>query len=85
SGLKAVIATLNDIDLRLSDLTMPNMSGMDAYNVMSKYRPLKTIFMSGYQEEVFWLGQRGFKAVVKPFDTNELLATIREMLNSHDA
>ena len=76
---------LDDIDLLLTDVVMPKMSGHElSEQASSLCIGLKTLFMSGYTEAS--IAQRGVPAVSehlinKPFKPAELLATVRSLLD----
>ncbi|PDT88765.1 hypothetical protein CO669_18565 [Bradyrhizobium sp. Y36] len=78
------------IDLVLSDVVMPQLSGPElAEFVRGSYPGLPLIFMTGYSDYPV-ITESGdhriahHRAIMKPFRPNELLATIREVLNGHD-
>jgi two-component system CheB/CheR fusion protein len=51
-GLERLFAHLDEIDLVLLDLTMPELGGVDTFHAMRKLRPdLDIVLMSGYDEE----------------------------------
>ena len=74
------------IQLLLSDVIMPQMSGAELAETLRGFLPdIRVIFMSGYAENV--LVQEGLidgdtQLVEKPFSHEDLLATIRETLDS---
>lgn len=75
-----------EIDLLLTDVTMPEMNGRDLANrLVGRIPDLKCLFMSGYAadsdllKEV--LAQRA-RFLPKPFTPQDLAATIREMLDT---
>ena len=73
------------IDLLISDLGLPRISGENAYKMMKKLKPgLKAIFASGYIEpdlraSLLKLGACDF--VQKPYQARELLLAIRSALD----
>ncbi|MGC9043063.1 MAG: ATP-binding protein [Myxococcota bacterium] len=73
---------MDKIDLILSDVVMPELSGVKMYERISELKNgIKIIFMSGYSEEV--LEQRISKSIdvlFKPIPPVELLRKIREKL-----
>ncbi len=84
SALRLFDARRGDVDLVITDVVMPHMSGRDlADAVHSRGTEAKILFMSGYPGEK--LAQHGiFQAegyIQKPFTAEELLAMIRETLD----
>jgi len=86
SALVAIeLARMRDtkIDLVLTDVVMPMMSGAEMLPLLRAFRPgLKAIFMSGYAGE--HIAARGLNVgdvlLEKPFSKNDLLQEIRKML-----
>jgi PAS domain S-box-containing protein len=75
----------NPIDIVLTDVVMPSMSGTEMLPLLRAYRPgLKAIFMSGYAGE--HIAARGLSLgdvlLEKPFSKNDLLRKIRKALSS---
>ena len=72
----------NDIDLLLTDVVMPDMSGMELSDRMLAIRPkLKCLFMSGYTEDAIrsqGILKEGARFICKPFSIKELGAKVRE-------
>jgi YesN/AraC family two-component response regulator len=72
------------VDLLLTDVIMPDMSGKDLYGQVSRRNPgLKSIFMSGYTENVIaYQGvlDPGVNFLQKPFSIEDLKAKIEEVL-----
>lgn len=72
------------IDLILTDVVMPRMSGKEMVAVIERERPeIKVLFMSGYTSDL--VAQRGVieegtHFIQKPFDMNSLAEKIREAL-----
>ena len=72
------------IDLLLSDVVMPRMSGSEMAKRMATLRPgLRVLYMSGYTDEA--LGRHGvldpsIALVHKPFAPEELMRKVREVL-----
>lgn len=73
------------IDLLLTDMVMPQMSGRCFADWMNKTSPgTKVVFISGYLEESLHPGDRrdqGMFFLPKPFDPEQLAAKIREALD----
>jgi two-component system, cell cycle sensor histidine kinase and response regulator CckA len=72
------------IDLLLTDMVMPRMTGKELLEKIGAVRgDMKTLFMTGYSEDV--LAGRGIIAdtttfLEKPFDVDQLLAAVRRAL-----
>ena len=75
-----------NIDLLLTDMVMPEMSGRYFADWLCKASPhTKVIFVSGYLEESLHPGDRiehGMFFLPKPFDPEQLATTIRRALDS---
>jgi len=75
-----------NIDLLLTDMVMPEMSGRFFADWLCKASPqTKVIFVSGYLEESLQPGDRiehGMFFLPKPFDPEQLATTIRGALDS---
>ena len=75
------------IDLILTDVVMPEMSGMDLVAHVHESRPgLPVLFMSGYPQDVIahqGLVSGDVNLLEKPFTRNALLRAVREVLG-HD-
>ena len=72
------------IDLMLSDVIMPGLSGRQVYEEIAKFRPeLKVLFMSGYTDDIIaqhGVLDAGMHFLQKPFTTHDLLAKLRETI-----
>ncbi len=72
------------IDLLLSDVIMPEMSGRQVYEQIALFRPnLRVLFMSGYTDDIIaqhGVLEAGMHFLQKPFTTGELLAKLRAAL-----
>ena len=73
------------IDLVISDIVMPRLSGPNLVEELRKSRPeLSVIFMSGYADEDSLNGgvlEPSVEVLEKPFSTNVLLALVRRVLD----
>jgi two-component system, cell cycle sensor histidine kinase and response regulator CckA len=68
------------IDLVLTDVVMPHMSGWELVERLSKIRPeMKALYMSGYAEQARVLEQ-STHFIEKPFSPGELARKVREVL-----
>jgi DNA-binding response OmpR family regulator len=89
AALKAARNSTANIDLLLTDIIMPEMSGVELCEQVRASRPeIKWLYMTGYAGSE--LGRRGLlesDAVIleKPFDENELLASVRAALDRKDS
>jgi DNA-binding NtrC family response regulator len=74
------------IDLLLTDVVMPGMSGRDlAVQVAAQYPDIAVLFMSGYSEELVAPGESrdpGFRYLAKPFSPDQLTAAVRAALQA---
>jgi PAS domain S-box-containing protein len=79
----ALAAEHEHIDLLLTDLVMPQMSGTELAHVLGSLRPaLKAIFMSGYVEhELDHCGEQQPHFLQKPFGLNKLACRVRNALD----
>jgi len=73
------------IDLLLTDLVMPQMSGRRfADSLRAAHPDIKVVFISGYLEESLQPGDRcepGMFFLPKPFDSEQLAAKVRQALD----
>jgi CheY-like chemotaxis protein len=78
--------TGHDIDLLLTDMVMPQMSGRRFADWLKKISPnTKVVFVSGYLTDSLQPGERiddGMFFLPKPFDPEQLATTIRQALDS---
>jgi len=73
------------IDLLLTDIVMPEMSGVELADRMEKERPgMRILFMTGYAEEVVVnegiLGKHR-ECIGKPFTQEQITKRVREILS----
>ncbi|HEX7487573.1 MAG TPA: ATP-binding protein, partial [Anaeromyxobacteraceae bacterium] len=86
-GLAAFRADPERIDLVLTDLVMPGMSGSALGRAVRAQRPVAVLYMSGYSEEI----ASGREAVppqlllLKPFEREALLARVHAALHAVSA
>ena len=67
-----------EIDLLLTDVVMPGMSGKE----LAEELGIEPVFMSGYTDDVMLRhGVEGLRLVQKPFDAHTLLGSIRSALD----
>jgi len=69
-----------EIDLLVSDVTMPEMDGPELAQKLKAKRPsLRVILLSGYSQVQIVL-QRGWKFIQKPFRSQDLKAAVEDSL-----
>ncbi len=75
----------DEISLVLSDVVMPGKNGREALDEIRKMKPgIKVIFISGYAVEMIsekGIIEEGTEYITKPFEKNDLLRKIREVLD----
>jgi two-component system cell cycle sensor histidine kinase/response regulator CckA len=73
-----------NIDLLITDMVMPGMTGQDLADRLRKQRPnLRLLYMSGYSEGVALdsvLNDPSTRLLTKPFSRSALLRTVNELL-----
>ena len=83
-GLKVCKSLGRSIDLILTDMVMPGMSGKEMVNALGSDFPTnRVIYMSGYSEQVMKykeIEEQGSHLMEKPFRLTELLKLIRRLL-----
>ena len=88
-ALKLAAGRSEEIDLLVSDLVMPGMTGQQLAALLQQQDPsLRVIFMSGYSEHAAAEAAQAGSSVrilTKPFNRMALLRTIREVLGSPTA
>ncbi|MCP3957604.1 MAG: PAS domain S-box protein [bacterium] len=77
-----------EVELLVSDMVMPGMSGKELAVRLSAQRPeMKVLLMSGYSDEA--LAERGVSSdsgfIQKPFSTKELVRKVRQRLDGDAA
>lgn len=75
---------VDQIDLVITDLMMPKMSGFELMKELLRRKPgLKIIAVSGAPEKLRdWAPSYGARATIcKPFDKNELMVAVRGLLS----
>lgn len=87
-GVEIALALLDEptanVDLVLSDVAMPGLSGQDLFRAISQSRPgLPVALMSGYALGVYapvGLIEEGVRVLSKPFTQEDLLGFVTEAL-----
>ena len=75
----------HSFELVLTDMVMPNMSGVEFARRLGRIRPeVSIVFMSGYTEEPLVESvERPAAFLPKPFTAVTLLETVRQSLDRH--
>jgi len=74
------------VELLLTDVVMPGMSGLQLAEQAACLRPhLRLLFMSGFPRDLWERGEVDHDLVVleKPFDSGQLLQRVSEALSQH--
>ena len=75
------------IDLLITDMVMPRMTGQELAARLKEQRPeLRMLYMSGYSERAAADSLRaepGVRLLAKPFSRSALLRTVRELLKKN--
>jgi DNA-binding response OmpR family regulator len=87
SALEALLLCESErIDLVLTDVVMPNVSGRDLADRLATVRPgIKVLFMSGYTDNVIerhGVLEDSARFIQKPFSPVELAGRVRAVLGS---
>src|ERR1700689_794614 len=85
AALKLAKETNERIDLLLSDVDMPQMSGPDLGQILKKARPdLHVMLMSGGADGNLLVLNYGWAFIQKPFIPMKLVEMVKEVLHSVD-
>jgi PAS domain S-box-containing protein len=83
-AIEAATSRPGGIDLLITDVIMPEMSGKEAANqIQARYPSVKVLFMSGYTEGILsaeGVLEAGINLLEKPFTEKSLLAKLREII-----
>lgn len=75
---------VENIDLVISDVVMPGISGPEAVEKLTEMKSdLKIIFVSGYGEDAFYQkygSERKFNFLPKPYSLNQLASKVKELI-----
>lgn len=75
-----------DIQVVISDLRMPDMSGMEFLELVSNEHPnIIRILLTGYNDPSIVNLDKIYKCMSKPFEMSEMKVTLAEALNSYEA
>ena len=83
-GLKLFEAAVDNFSLIITDLIMPNISGVAVTSIIKKKNPdIPVIAITGYGEQPEALAREARADVVieKPFKLNKLIKTIQKLLD----
>jgi len=83
-GLKLFESAANEFDLVITDLVMPNISGVAVISIIKKRNPnVPIIAITGYGEQPEALAREAHADIVmeKPFKLNKLIKTIQKLLD----
>ena len=84
-ALKTAQDHTGKIDLLITDVVMPEMTGRDlSVRLLSVYPDLKVLYMSGYTADVIahrGILETGAQFIQKPFNKDELARKIRDALS----
>jgi two-component system, cell cycle sensor histidine kinase and response regulator CckA len=87
SGAEALelLADRLHVDLLLTDVVMPGMTGRELRDRLHEIRPgIPTIFMTGYTGGMLELGEHDEVVVIsKPFTAKELVAAVTAQFATH--
>jgi CheY-like chemotaxis protein len=81
SAKAALASNLDDVDLVISDIGLPGLSGLDLMRTIRREHPLRGVALSGYgtEADIHASEEAGFSAhLTKPVAFADLLATIRQ-------
>ncbi|HXU05575.1 MAG TPA: ATP-binding protein [Polyangia bacterium] len=82
SAKAALDSDLDNVDLVISDIGLPGVSGLDLMRTIRQGRPLRGVALSGYgtEADIHASEEAGFSAhLTKPVAFADLLATIRQV------
>ena len=84
-AIRLVSEREHDIDVLLTDLTMPGMNGRELAARLTEARPgLAVVYTSGYPADAVDI-EAGSAYVQKPYDSAELAAAVRRALEAEQA
>ena len=78
----AIVAEDPPIDLVLTDVVMPGLSGPDLLALVRARQPVRGLLMTGYTEKLSPTGDGSADVLEKPFESNELLRLVRRALET---
>jgi two-component system, cell cycle sensor histidine kinase and response regulator CckA len=82
SEAERLLADAGRVDLMLTDVVMPEMSGYDlAARVREAHPEIRLMFMSGYAHSVSGAEQAAERLLKKPFAPEQLARAVRSTLD----
>lgn len=84
AALKVMNEELGRVDILVSDVVMPGMTGIElGLTLQSMYPRLPAVYMTGYSEASNYANELGDRSVLlhKPFDRVELLQAVHDLLH----
>jgi len=84
NGLKLFEAAKDEFDLVITDIVMPNISGVGVISIIRKHKPdIPVIAITGWGEhpEVLALEAQANLVLEKPFNLNDLYNCIKDILS----
>ena len=82
-ALQSALANLDDIDILVTDIVMPRLSGVELARQLLERKPgLKVLYMSGYASELPFPGPTSGPSVAfisKPFTPTQLIDTVHRL------
>jgi two-component system cell cycle sensor histidine kinase/response regulator CckA len=87
-ALERLAAGSEDIDIVLSDVTMPGMTGIDlSYQIRNLYPDMPFAIVSGDVSDLerSIIGRSAVPFIKKPFRAESLYSAVREAIRSHGA
>jgi DNA-binding NtrC family response regulator len=84
-AMKLAAEYVGKIDLLLSDVKMPGMSGPDVGEALKQVRPeMHVLFMSGYADGDLLVLDYGWAFIRKPFVPTKLVKMVKNILHTPD-
>jgi CheY-like chemotaxis protein len=82
----ATFNSMKSVDLLLTDVVMPAMSGFELFRTLVERLPsLRVLFISGYTDYALFeptIADRGAAFLEKPFSADALIGKVRELLGA---
>jgi DNA-binding NtrC family response regulator len=82
-ALDIYTAHANHVDLVVTDVVMPQLSGVDLVDKLRSQAPgLKVLFISGYTDRTDEIEQSGYRLLQKPFSPDQLVKAVGDAIAS---